>query len=60
MSKNLTDPITMGEVADLTQKYGTIHVNGIAIKHVGTWTIPRPNIPHDIEDYVLNNRKEPE
>ena len=40
MPKNLTDPITMGEVADLTQKYGTIHVNEIAIRHVGTWTIP--------------------
>lgn len=58
MPKNLTNPITMGEVANLTQKYRIIHVNEVTVKHIGTWAIPQTNIPHDIEDYMLNDRKE--
>lgn len=45
MPKNLTNPITMGEVANLTQKYRIIHVNEVTVKHVGTWAIPQANIP---------------
>jgi len=54
----MTKPITMGEVADLTQRYGIIHVDGVEIEHVGTWKIQRPDIPHHIKDYILNDREE--
>lgn len=52
----MSRPITMGEVASLAQKRGIIHVNGVEIEHVGTWKIQRPDIPHHIEDYILNDR----
>lgn len=54
----MNKPITMGEVADLTQRYGIIHVDGVEIEHVGTWKIQRPDIPHHIKDYILNDREE--
>lgn len=54
----MSRPITMGEVATLTQKHGIIHVSGVTVEHVGTWKIQLPDIPHHIEDYILNDREE--
>lgn len=54
----MTTPITMGEVADLAQRHGIIHVNGVTFEHVGTWKIQLLDIPHHIEDYILNDREE--